>query len=198
LAHHHISPVPSRCRTFCSSLDSNVSQRWCAISVGGRTVVSNIYLQGRKSKQTNSPFRLSGFTYTDVLHIYGISRAGYIPQLFSIRLPNPTVVYELLHKAGASVLVYDPSFESIIGNCPLPIHRALSSENINFVDEPILDLPSIHDDDETAFIFHTSGSTSGSPKLVQCSYRWLQTVINKSYIISQPHSTNRQDVTVFM
>lgn len=141
---------------------------------------------------------LSGFTYTDVLHIYGISRAGYIPQLFSIRLPNPTVVYELLHKAGASVLVYDPSFESIIGNCPLPIHRALSSENINFVDEPILDLASTHDDDEPAFIFHTSGSTSGSPKLVQCSYRWLQTVINKSYIITQPHSTNRQDVTVFI
>lgn len=96
------------------------------------------------------------------------------------------------------MLVYDPSFESIIGNCRLPIHRALSSENIDFVDEPILDLASIHDDDETAFIFHTSGSTSGSPKLVQCSYRWLQTVIKKSYSISQPHSTNRQDVTVFI
>ncbi|KAF8975058.1 hypothetical protein BDQ17DRAFT_1319903, partial [Cyathus striatus] len=26
---------------------------------------------------------LSGLAYTDVLHIYGISRAGYVPQLLS-------------------------------------------------------------------------------------------------------------------
>jgi hypothetical protein len=40
----------------------------------------------------------SGFTYTDVLHI---SRAGYIPQMFSLKFPNPTVFHELLRRAGA-------------------------------------------------------------------------------------------------
>ncbi|OBZ80035.1 hypothetical protein A0H81_00897 [Grifola frondosa] len=32
---------------------------------------------------------LGGMTYLDVLHIYGVARAGYIPQLSLLRLPNP-------------------------------------------------------------------------------------------------------------
>ena len=141
--------------------------------------------------------RLSGFTYTDVLHIYGISRAGYIPQLFSLKLPNPTVVHELLHRAGAQALIYDLSFESILKDFPLPIYRALTSERL----EPTpVSLPDILEpqEDDTAFIFHTSGSTSGSPKLVPMSYRWLSTVVMKSHYISKPRDPYRQDVTVCM
>ncbi|KAF8154247.1 hypothetical protein B0H34DRAFT_800120 [Crassisporium funariophilum] len=140
---------------------------------------------------------LSGFTYVDVLHIYGISRAGYIPQLFSLKLPNPIVVYELLQRAGAQALIHDPCFESILGDCPLPIHRALLSERIESVRES---LPSIWEpqEDDIAFIFHTSGSTSGSPKLVPMSYRWLSTVVLKSHHISMPRNADRQDVTVCM
>ncbi|TFK36149.1 hypothetical protein BDQ12DRAFT_737217 [Crucibulum laeve] len=140
---------------------------------------------------------LSGFTYTDVLHIYGISRAGYIPQLFSLRLPNPEVVYELLNRAGAKALVYDASFETILSACPVPVHRALYTEDIPVVEESLPDISRINAD-ETAFIFHTSGSTSGSPKLVHCSYRWLDVVVQKSYSISMPRDFSRQDVTVFM
>ena len=141
--------------------------------------------------------RLSGFTYTDVLHIYGISRAGYIPQLFSLKLPNPTVVHELLHRAGAKALIYDASFESILKNFPLPTYRALTSERV----EPTpVSLPDISEsqEDDIAFIFHTSGSTSGSPKLVPTSYRWLNTVVIKSHHISKPRDPYRQDVTVCM
>jgi len=140
---------------------------------------------------------LSGFTYTDVLHIYGISRAGYIPQMFSLKLPNPTVVHELLQRAGAQALIYDSSFESILNNFPLPIYRALASERL----EPTpMSLPAISEskEDDIAFIFHTSGSTSGSPKLVPMSYRWLNTVVQKSHHISKPRDAHRQDVTVCM
>ena len=140
---------------------------------------------------------MSGFTYTDVLHIYGLSRAGYIPQLFSLRLPNPIVVHELLQRAGAQALIYDASFESILKNFPLPIYRALTSERLK--PTPI-SLPSISNfqEDDVAFIFHTSGSTSGSPKLVPMSYRWLSTVVLKSRHISKPRDAHRQDVTVCM
>lgn len=142
-------------------------------------------------------FRLSGFTYTDVLHIYGISRAGYIPQLFSLRLPNPDVIYELMHRAGAKVIIYDHTFESILDNCPVPKHCALQTERIEDVQAS---LPGIwdHDENDTVFIFHTSGSTSGSPKLVPMSYRWLNSVVVKSHHISKPQIPDRQDVTVSM
>ena len=141
--------------------------------------------------------RLSGFTYTDVLHIYGISRAGYIPQLFSLKLPNPTVVHELLCRAGAQALIYDASFESLLKDFPLPIYGALTSDRLEPTAVLLPDISESQDDD-IAFIFHTSGSTSGSPKLVPMSYRWLSTVVMKSHYISRPRDPHRQDVTVCM
>ena len=142
--------------------------------------------------------RLSGFTYTDVLHIYGISRAGYIPQLFSLKLPNSAVVHELLHRAGAQALIYDASFESTLKDFSLPIYRALTSERLK-PSAPV-SLPDISEsqEDDIAFIFHTSGSTSGSPKLVPMTYCWLSTVVMKSHHISKPRDPHRQDVTVCM
>ena len=146
---------------------------------------------------SNAAFRVSGFTYSDVLHIYGISRAGYIPQLFSLRLPNPDVVFELLEKANAQAMVYDPSFESVLKNCPVPTHLAFQSETVEDIEES---LPSIWDaqGDDIAFYFHTSGSTSGSPKLVPMSFRWLSSVVVKSHHISMPQNPDRQDVSVCM
>ncbi|KAF8182898.1 hypothetical protein BJ912DRAFT_977046 [Pholiota molesta] len=154
-------------------------------------------------KEQNIPKRsvvgcwLSGFTYFDVLHIYGLSRAGYIPQLFSLRLPNPDVIYELLRKSNARAMIYDPSFESTLKDCPLPIHLAFQSERIESVEES---LPSIWDSNENdiAFYFHTSGSTSGSPKLVPMSFGWLNSVVVKSHHISMPQNPDRQDVSSCM
>ena len=141
--------------------------------------------------------RVSGYTYPDVLHIYGISRAGYIPQLFSLRLPNPIVIYELLRKANAHAIIYDPSFESMLNDCPVPSYRAFQSERIECVQESLPNVWDIHEDD-IAFYFHTSGSTSGSPKLVPMSFRWLDSMVVKSHHISMPQNPGRQDVTVSM
>ncbi|KAI9457728.1 acetyl-CoA synthetase-like protein [Russula earlei] len=143
---------------------------------------------------------LSGMTYVDVLHIYGLTRAGYIPQLFSIRLPNPDVVYELLGKANACALLVDPSFEGLLKHCPVPTHHAATTiSDINSHDAPLPTLLKLKEDD-IVFIFHTSGSTSGTPKLVPCSLSWLDSTITKSHQIAKPVSrTERnQDVTVWM
>ncbi|KAG2005545.1 hypothetical protein CC2G_001941 [Coprinopsis cinerea AmutBmut pab1-1] len=141
---------------------------------------------------------LSGITYIDCLHIYGISRAGYIPQLFSLRLPNPDVVYELLRKADAKALIHDACFASVLESCPLPIHCSRTSSDIEQVDEELDEIAPVQNEEDTAFIFHTSGSTSGSPKLVPCSYRWFNSVVEKSNYISRPRNADRQDVTVFI
>ncbi|KAG7450401.1 acetyl-CoA synthetase-like protein [Guyanagaster necrorhizus] len=140
---------------------------------------------------------IGGFTYIDVLHIYGISRAGYVPQMFSLRLPNPDVIFELLHRANAQALVFDSSFQDVLKNTSLPIHPALNTVEAALTAGPLPILPQCSPDD-IALMFHTSGSTSGSPKLVPCTYRWLNATVHKSSQISKPFSPVRQDVTTWM
>ena len=143
-------------------------------------------------------FRLGGLTYQDAVHIYAVARAGYIPQLFSLRLPNPDVIFELLAKGHAKALIADPAYEPILRGAPFPIHYA---REVNSEDVAELVLPSVHvplNDDETVMVFHTSGSTSGSPKLVPCSYKWLDAMIAKAYHVGQPRNSFVQDVTVWM
>jgi acyl-coenzyme A synthetase/AMP-(fatty) acid ligase len=142
---------------------------------------------------------LGGMTYTDVLHIYGMSRAGYIPQLFSLRLPSPTVIFELLHKANAKALVYDASFASILSESPISTYLALSVDDVHAKDEHLAlpEMPTFERGDQIVFILHTSGSTSGSPKLVPCSATWLNTIVNKMRQLS-PLRSQEQDVCVSM
>ncbi|GJE85768.1 acyl--CoA ligase [Phanerochaete sordida] len=141
---------------------------------------------------------LGGMTYIDVLHIYGIFKAGFIPQLFSLRLPNPDVVNELLQKAGAKALIYDPSYESAAPTFSVPVYPAPFTE-LPDVDDVVLPSTSFTPtDDDVAMVFHTSGSTSGSPKLVRCTYKWLDCIVSKGYIFSIPKDEARQDVTVWM
>lgn len=143
---------------------------------------------------------MGGLTYTDVLHIYGIARAGYIPQLFSLRLPNPDVIYELLRKSNGKSLIYDAAYTPDLSTCPFPAHAALDVREIDMRGVPVPPMPDLQKvkGTDTIMIFHTSGSTSGSPKLIPCSYTWLNSVISKAGQISQPFNSRRQDVTVFM
>jgi acyl-coenzyme A synthetase/AMP-(fatty) acid ligase len=110
--------------------------------------------------------------YIDFLHIYGVSRAGYIPQMFSLRLSSPEVIYELLKKAEAKALIYDLSYESLLNDRPLPTFPALNAKDA-VLDSgyKLPDIPIVSDND-IAFVFHTSGSTSGSPKLVPWTHAW--------------------------
>ena len=136
-------------------------------------------------------------TYTDVLHIYGMLRAGYVPQLFSLRLPNPDVVNELLQKAGAKAVIYDISYESAVSAFSVPVHPATFTE-LPDADVAILCNTFEPTDSDIVMIFHTSGSTSGSPKLVRCTYKWLDTIISKAWHTCVPQDATRQDVTVWM
>jgi long-subunit acyl-CoA synthetase (AMP-forming) len=126
-----------------------------------------------------------------------MSRAGYIPQLFSLRLPNPDVIYELLHKADAKALVYDSTFASVLQGSPFPTFLAVDAENIDITGECLPELRPAKPDD-IAFYFHTSGSSGGSPKLVPCTHRWLNSTVAKSNQTCLPQNPERQDVTVWM
>jgi acyl-CoA synthetase (AMP-forming)/AMP-acid ligase II len=143
--------------------------------------------------------RLAGWSYSDVLQIYGLSRAGYVPQLFSLRLPNPDVVFELLEKANAKALIHEPSFGANLENSPVPLHAAVDVHTVSDLDhEPLPLLTPSGCDDDPVLIFHTSGSTSGSPKLVPCSYKWLNSIVHKAEQVCKPRNPKRQDVTTWM
>ncbi|KAK7043985.1 hypothetical protein VNI00_008153 [Paramarasmius palmivorus] len=157
----------------------------------------------RKLRRDNIPQRsvvglwLGGFNYTDVLHIYGLSMAGYIPQMFSLRLPNPDVIFELLHKAHARALICDPSFADISNASPVPLHIAVGLSEIDGGNDDLPSMPAV-DINDVAFYFHTSGSTSGSPKLVPCSYAWMNSVVEKSRQVCVPYREDRRDVATWL
>ena len=127
-----------------------------------------------------------------------MSRAGYIPQMFSLRLPNPTVIFELLQRAGAHALVFESSFDVDLSGCPVPTHPATQVRERDAVDVALPSLRTYCSASDLVFIFHTSGSTSGSPKLVPCNRRWLDNIVMKSKQMAQTRSTQGQDVTVAM
>ncbi|KAK7062155.1 acetyl-CoA synthetase-like protein [Favolaschia claudopus] len=140
---------------------------------------------------------MGGYSYSDLVNLYGVSRAGFIPQLFSLRLPNADVILELLMKTGARALIYEDSFESALQSWPLHVFRAGSIElaaGRSSIDLP--PLPSVQKE-EIAFYFHTSGSTSGSPKLVPCSFQWLESTIRKSDQICAPRERGGLDIAVW-
>ncbi|KAJ3542688.1 hypothetical protein NM208_g3956 [Fusarium decemcellulare] len=116
-----------------------------------------------------------GYTYMDIIHTWGVARAGYTPQLFSLRMTDPSVIYQLLREAEAVALVYDPSYKSILENSPLPSYPGgdiLSQEGyLEQLSLPALRKPSKAED--IMMIYHTSGSTSGTPKLVPITAKWL-------------------------
>lgn len=118
--------------------------------------------------------------------------------MFSLRLPNPVVIFELLQKAGASALVCEPSFGVELSGCPVPTYSAIQVREQDAADVPLPPLRTDYSASDIIFIFHTSGSTSGSPKLVRCSLRWLDNLVTKSRQLGQVRSTHGQDVSVAM
>ncbi|KAI0756679.1 acetyl-CoA synthetase-like protein [Daedaleopsis nitida] len=143
---------------------------------------------------------LGGLTYVDAVHIYAIARAGYIPQYFSLRLPNPDIIFELLEKSNGRALIYDASYASVLGQNPVPTYTAVDARTLPAAQATLPPNRESTTGDETLMIFHTSGSTSGRPKLVPVSYAWWDFALTKIHEHMRPKAARngRQDVTVWM
>ncbi|PIL31634.1 hypothetical protein GSI_06336 [Ganoderma sinense ZZ0214-1] len=143
---------------------------------------------------------LGGVTYVDAVHIYGIARAGYIPQYFSLRLPNPDIIFELLEKSNGHALIYDSSYASVLDHAPVPTFTAVDARTLPYPEASLSPNQGSTNGDDTLMIFHTSGSTSGRPKLVPVSYSWWDFALTKIHGHMKPRQprNGRQDVTVWM
>ena len=133
-----------------------------------------------------------------MLHFFGMSRAGYIPQMFCLYLSSSIVVFELLQKAGARALAHEPSFEIDLSGCPVPTYPAIQISEQDPADVVLPPLPIDYSASDIVLILHTSGSSGGSPKLTPCSRRWLDAIITKSRQMNRVLSTEGQDVTAAM
>ncbi|KAI0652198.1 acetyl-CoA synthetase-like protein [Trametes meyenii] len=143
---------------------------------------------------------LGGMTYVDAVHIYSVVRAGYIPQFFSLRLPNPDIIFELLEKSNGKALIYDSSYASVFSQNPVPTYVAVDARRLPSAAVSLPPNRGSTNGNDTLMIFHTSGSTSGRPKLVPCSYAWWDFTLTKTHAAMKPKASRngRQDVTVWM
>ncbi|KAJ3541301.1 hypothetical protein NM208_g4615 [Fusarium decemcellulare] len=124
-----------------------------------------------------------GTSYEDLVHMWAVSRAGFIPQLLSLRMTDPTVIYELLSQAQATALIYDVVVAKAVINAPLPVLPLAYVSILAGLDRlPLPPLWTSSDADQTLIIYHTSGSTSGMPKLVPITFRWFDKMIRNSRI----------------
>ncbi|KAJ3492284.1 hypothetical protein NLG97_g5438 [Lecanicillium saksenae] len=151
----------------------------------------------RWQKQSVVGIWLKGTSFADLLTIWAISRAGFIPQLISIRMPNPDVVYGLLNRAGAVALIAEESFGPILANSSIPVlfSTKISSDMV----DNLAELPSISteiDPNQVMTIVHTSGSTSGSPKLVPLTAQWIDCQMSKISHFTKPRLSHRQQIIV--
>ncbi|KAF9266365.1 acetyl-CoA synthetase-like protein [Marasmius fiardii PR-910] len=134
---------------------------------------------------------LGGYKYLDVVHVYSIQRAGYIPHTFS-RLPGIEIVKDLLKASDSKALVRASQFKEVLGSIRgIPIYDAMTSIDSGDV-ESIPDLPPLQKltkPDDLSIIIHTSGSTSGRPKLVRATHRFINALIQKGPVLQGSSST---------
>ncbi|KAJ7709507.1 acetyl-CoA synthetase-like protein [Mycena rosella] len=117
---------------------------------------------------------LTGTIYSDLVNLYAISAAGFVPQVFSVKFSRPgrTIILDLLAACDGTALVLDPSFSDAVNDTAIPILEIPALSSLPPVAPGTLEAPSA-DSTETAMIFHTSGTTGGTPKPVRCNHDWM-------------------------
>ncbi|KAG5661859.1 hypothetical protein KAF25_004098 [Fusarium avenaceum] len=123
---------------------------------------------------------MKGWSYQDLLHYLSLQRAGFIPQLFSLRMTDPSMIFELMGKSKASALIHEPSCETLVPGCPVPTLSTDVWDTIPAPDTQLDRTTTSLNPDQVSVIFHTSGSTSGMPKLVPATVKWMDCLIRKS------------------
>lgn len=115
-------------------------------------------------------------------------------------LTNPVALFELMEKAGSKMILYDPSLEHLTADCPFSKMVLIP---IELIDGPSTvdgysTLPGIEDlssNSDICFIYHTSGSTSGSPKVVPWTHKaFTATYKIRSGVWLEGERFNTQDV----
>ncbi|KAF8523945.1 hypothetical protein BU17DRAFT_85424 [Hysterangium stoloniferum] len=144
---------------------------------------------------------LRGFTYADVVTIYALSRAGFVPQMFGFELPNTRLVFQLLSRYQGKAFIHDHAKSELLrdSGTDVPCHTAVHYSTISDADVANIRLPELPpaSDEDFTFIYHTSGSVSGIPKVVPKTNKWLSTIQHKSAAAFAIGDYDTQDVYIW-
>ncbi|KAJ7624677.1 hypothetical protein FB45DRAFT_980034 [Roridomyces roridus] len=135
---------------------------------------------------------MDGRPYLDFVYTIALSRLGYVPLMIPPRSMDESIISELMRKAETKAIVYDASLVSSITNYALAATRITP---INDIACDSSSLPSIQDlpsDTDVCFIYLTSGSTSGSPKLVPITQRFV--TMNRNAEVDTMQDDNKDDI----
>ncbi|KAF8174676.1 hypothetical protein K438DRAFT_1848794 [Mycena galopus ATCC 62051] len=135
-----------------------------------------------------------GYQYLHLVYTIALSRASYVPQMLTHMLTDPGIIFELVEKAGAKAVVYDPCLEFLTASSAFPKICLTDIDNMNWdsVLPPVEQLPSGSD---VCFNYLTSGSTSGSPKIVPLTQEFVSTYYKAQFDIwLQGRRSDTQDV----
>ncbi|KAJ7125830.1 putative amp-CoA ligase [Mycena crocata] len=119
---------------------------------------------------------LTGQKYDDAVNIMGVSAAGYVPQMFSSWYSNPNVIWDLLAATKAKALIFDDSFASACATAPVLTIPTLSFNHVVHIDSGAPEIAAVTAQ-QTALIVHSSGTTSGAPKVIPLTHGWVRAFI---------------------
>jgi acyl-coenzyme A synthetase/AMP-(fatty) acid ligase len=107
-------------------------------------------------------------------------------------MTDPTVIYELLQKSNAVALLHEPDNIFLLNDSPVPTFPA----GVNHFDTDTAQLPVSpwhpSNEDDVLFIYHTSGSISGIPKLVPLTARWVDYTLEMSTYFEERSNKKRE------
>ncbi|KAF9531387.1 hypothetical protein CPB83DRAFT_848943 [Crepidotus variabilis] len=117
---------------------------------------------------------VTGEQYYDLVHLYGLARMGYTPQMLNkgMSFIAPAVVANILGATGAKAVIFDPFYTGHVVNIPLVKFEMVDLASVPPLTGVLPDLPDT-DEEDIGIIFHTSGTTSGRPKPIPETQRWL-------------------------
>ncbi|KAJ6529982.1 acetyl-CoA synthetase-like protein [Mycena vulgaris] len=174
-----LSKYPSR-TLFKQIRDSQTSPSWLSISYQvflddlercAAYWSDNLASKGLRENDVVGIW-ITGVKYSDLAHLYGIARAGFVPEVLNANMSIP-IIRDLLAKSGGASLIYDSDFAKLVTEVPFTTLSIPDLSRLPLLSSPLPPLPNVAPDD-VAFIFHTSGTTSGIPKPVPETHRWLK------------------------
>ncbi|GJJ14464.1 hypothetical protein Clacol_008728 [Clathrus columnatus] len=128
---------------------------------------------------------MSGMLYRDFVHLFGLINAGFVPQVLNLTIRSVEIAIEYFKRSNIAHILHAPTAPVDSLKNDFHVHELIDigriSPNHDNEDLYFNSLSSKEENgDDMVLIFHTSGSTSGKPKPVPHTRKWLDGHSRKS------------------
>ncbi|GJJ13700.1 hypothetical protein Clacol_007956 [Clathrus columnatus] len=127
---------------------------------------------------------MAGMTYTDVVHLFSLMMAGFVPHILDLNFQVTDIVVDLFTESQASAIICDPTAPTnVLIQSSFKVYTIMALDKL--VDKALDSTPlptTIQEQagDDIIILYHTSGSTSERPKIVKHTRQWIDINAKKS------------------